>query len=299
MLNDFAKVNTFLTVVREKSFSKASAKLGISQPAVTQQMKFIEDYLEVQVVDRKKNGIRLTKEGQMLYNIAQKIERCVSNGEKELLKIMNKDVTFMFGASFIIGNYILPRFLNHLKENIHNDVSINVSVSHKTIEDLLDKKIDLALVENYIPDENIIYREWMEDEIVIFSNQKLPNRAKPEDLLSYKWVCRNPDSNTRMIFKENLDKANFPDCDQFDVTSEVTSATTIVQTVLHSDTNTSPTVSIVSRNAIDSLLKSGALFESRIGNNKMTRKLYIAYRKDRKHDAFIENVVDYLLKIKT
>ncbi|PLY08255.1 MAG: LysR family transcriptional regulator [Arcobacter sp.] len=299
MLNDFAKVNTFLTVVREKSFSKASAKLGISQPAVTQQMKFIEEYLEVQVVDRKKNGIRLTKEGQMLYNIAQKIERCVSNGEKELLKIMNKNVTFMFGASFIIGNYILPRFLNHLKENIHNDVSINVSVSHKTIEDLLDKKIDIALVENYIPEENIIYREWMEDEIVIFSNQKLPARAKPEDLLSYKWVCRNPDSNTRMIFKENLDKANFPDCDQFDVTSEVTSATTIVQTVLHSDTTTAPTVSIVSRNAIDSLLKSNALFESRIGNNRMTRKLYIAYRKDRKHDAFIENVVDYLLKIKT
>ncbi|WP_419763808.1 MAG: LysR substrate-binding domain-containing protein [Arcobacter sp.] len=299
MLNDFAKVNTFLTVVREKSFSKASAKLGISQPAVTQQMKFIEEYLEVQVVDRKKNGIRLTKEGQMLYNIAQKIERCVSNGEKELLKIMNKNVTFMFGASFIIGNYILPRFLNHLKENIHNDVSINVSVSHKTIEDLLDKKIDIALVENYIPEENIIYREWMEDEIVIFSNQKLPARAKPEDLLSYKWVCRNPDSNTRMIFKENLDKANFPDCDQFDVTSEVTSATTIVQTVLHSDTTQAPTVSIVSRNAIDSLLKSNALYESRIGNGRMTRKLYIAYRKDRKHDAFIENVVDYLLKIKT
>ena len=44
MLRDFAKLETFLTVVREKSFSKASAKLGISQPAVTQQMKFIEDY---------------------------------------------------------------------------------------------------------------------------------------------------------------------------------------------------------------------------------------------------------------
>jgi len=298
MLTDFAKLQTFLTVVREKSFSKASAKLGISQPAVTQQMRFIEDYLDVQVVDRKKNGIRLTKEGQMLYSIALKIEKCVTNGEKELLKIMNKDVTFIFGASFIIGNYILPRFLNNLKENINNEVSINVSVSHEAIEDLLDKKIDIALVENYVTNDDIIYREWMEDEIVIFSNQELPSKAKAEDLLSYKWVCRNPDSNTRLLFKENLDKANFPDCDTFDVTSEVTSATTIVQTVLHSDKSITPTVSIVSRNAIDSLLKSGALFESRISNQKMVRKLYIAYRKDRKHDAFIDNVVDYLLKIK-
>lgn len=298
MLKDFAKLETFLTVVREKSFSKASAKLGISQPAVTQQMKFIEEYLDVQIVDRKKNGIKLTKEGQILHAIALKIEKCVSGAEKELLKIMNKNVTFVFGASFIIGNYILPRFLNNLKENIHNDVSINVSVSHEAIEDLLDKKIDIALVENYVANEEIIYREWMEDEIVIFSNQKLPTKAKAEDLLSYKWVCRNPESNTRLLFKENLEKANYPDCDTFNVTSEVTSATTIVQTVLHSDKESIPTVSIVSRNAIESLLKSGALFESRINNQKMLRKLYIAYRKDRKHDAFIENVVDYLLKIK-
>ena len=70
MLKDFAKLMTFLTVVREKSFSKASAKLGISQPAVTQQIKFIEDYLDTRVVERKKNGIKLTKEGEDLFRIA-------------------------------------------------------------------------------------------------------------------------------------------------------------------------------------------------------------------------------------
>lgn len=298
MLTDFAKIETFLTVVREKSFSKASAKLGISQPAVTQQMKFIEDYLDTKVVDRKKNGIRLTKEGQMLFNIAQRIQKCVSGAEKDLLKIMNKDITFVFGASFIIGNYILPKFLNKLKSDIHNDVSIKVSDCENAISELLDKKIDIALVEKLIPDENVIYREWIEDEIVIFSNQKLPTRAKAKDLLAYKWVCRSQGSQTRSIFKESLEKANFPDCESFDITSEATSATTIVQTVLHASKDEEQTVSIVSRNAIDSLVKSGVLFESRIGSQKMVRKLYIAYRKDRKHDAFIENVVDYLIKIK-
>jgi len=85
MLSDFTKLETFITVVQEKSFSKASAKLGISQPAVTQQIKFIEDYLDVKVVDRKKNGIRLTKEGQELLNIAQKVNKCVNTAEKALL----------------------------------------------------------------------------------------------------------------------------------------------------------------------------------------------------------------------
>ena len=56
MLKDFTKLETFLTVVQEKSFSKASAKLGISQPAVTQQIKHIEEYLDTQIVERRKNS---------------------------------------------------------------------------------------------------------------------------------------------------------------------------------------------------------------------------------------------------
>jgi len=74
MLKDFAKLETFLTVIRERSFSKASAKLGISQPAVTQQIKFIEKYLDCKIIERKKNGVVLTKEGEDLYRIALRLE---------------------------------------------------------------------------------------------------------------------------------------------------------------------------------------------------------------------------------
>jgi len=192
MLSDFTKLNTFLTVVKEKSFSKASAKLGISQPAVTQQMRFLENYLGSSIVDRKKNGIRLTKEGEKLHQIAQKIEKVILNSEKELLKIINKDITFIFGASNAIGNYLLPTFLNDIKEKIDNDVSVTVSSSEIAIEQLLDKKVDMALIESPVFEDGIIYREWIEDEIVIFSNQKLPRRVKNDDLQSFKWVCRDP-----------------------------------------------------------------------------------------------------------
>lgn len=54
MLRDFTKLQTFIVVVQEKSFSKASAKLGISQPAVTQQIKFIEEYYNTKIIIRKK-----------------------------------------------------------------------------------------------------------------------------------------------------------------------------------------------------------------------------------------------------
>ncbi len=298
MLSDFTKLNTFLVVVKEKSFSKASAKLGISQPAVTQQMRFLEDYLGSSIVDRKKNGIRLTKEGEKLHQIAQKIEKVISSSEKELLKIINKDITFIFGASSAIGNYILPTFLNDIKEKIDNDVSVNVSSSAEAIEELKDKKVDMALIESPIFEDGVIYREWIEDEIVIFSNQKLPRRVKSEDLLSYKWVCRDINSHTRKVFKESLEATGMGECDSFNIISEASSPTAIVQTILHSSKTDTPTVSIVSEHAIEDLVKAGVLFETRLPNVKMKRKLYIGYLKERKHDPFIDNVISYLMSIK-
>ncbi|MEA3511964.1 MAG: LysR family transcriptional regulator [Campylobacterota bacterium] len=298
MLSDFTKLNTFLTVVKEKSFSKASAKLGISQPAVTQQMRFLENYLGSAIVDRKKNGIRLTKEGEKLFQVAQKIEKVILTSEKEILKIINKDITFIFGASNAIGNYILPTFLNDIKEKINNDVSVTVSSSAGAIEDLKDKKVDMALIESPIFEDGIIYREWIEDEIVIFSNQKIPRRVKDEDLQSYKWVCRDPNSHTRGVFKEALEASGFQDCETFNVVSEASTPTAIVQTVLHSSKEDTPTVSIVSAHAISDFVKGGILFESRLSEIKMKRKLYIAYLKERKHDAFIETVINYLMTVK-
>lgn len=295
MVSDFSKLHTFLIVVREKSFSKASAKLGISQPAVTQQIKFIEDYLDTKIVDRRKNGIRLTKEGEQLLNIALKLEKAVINAEKDILKIMDKDITFVFGASFVIGNYILPKFLNDVKAKINNDVSVKVAVSPNLIDQLKDKKIDMALIESPVFEDGVIYREWMEDEIVIFSNQKIPKRVKDENTLSYKWVCRNRDSHTRQLFKESLDAAGMADCDSFNMISESTSATAIIQTVLHSSKDDVPTCSIVSKNAIEDFVKAGILYEARLPSVQIKRKLYIAYLKERKHDAFIENVVNYLI----
>jgi DNA-binding transcriptional LysR family regulator len=298
MLSDFTKINTFLTVVKEKSFSKASSKLGISQPAVTQQMKFIEDYLEVKIIDRKKNGIRLTKEGEQFLLIAQRIKQTILGAEQDLLKIINKDITFILGASYVIGNYILPMFLNEIKEKINNDVSLNVSISQEIIEQLKDKKIDMALIESPVFEDGIIYREWLEDEIVIISNQKLPKRLKNEDLQSLTWVCRDRESHTRKLFKESLDSIGFNDCDTFNISSVASSPTTIVQTVIHSQKENSQTASIVSKHAVKDFVKSGILFESKLQHLSMKRKLYIAYLKERKHDPFIENVINYLNTIR-
>jgi len=297
MLKDFAKLQTFLMVIKERSFSKASAKLGISQPAVTQQIKFIEDYLDTKIVDRKKNGIVLTKEGEDLYRIAVRLEKSIASSEKELLKIINKEFTFVMGSSFSIGNYVLPNYLSDIKQRIDNEVFMNVDISSNIIEQLEDKKIDVALIESPIFKDGIIYREWVEDELVVFSNQVIKKQLTADDLLDFNWVCRNEDSHTRKLTAEVFEEIGVQ-CNNFNVIGVLASPTAIKESILHADKDSDrPLVSIMSRHVIKSELENGTLFEAKLKNHKISRNFYIAYLKDRKHDAFVDNVVNFLLSL--
>ncbi|MEA1955687.1 MAG: LysR family transcriptional regulator [Campylobacterota bacterium] len=297
MLKDFAKLQTFLMVIKEKSFSRASAKLGISQPAVTQQIKYMEEYLDTKIVERKKNGIILTKEGEDLFRIAKRLEKAIENSEKELLKIINKDFTFVVGASNAIGNYILPAHLGEIKKRIDNDVYINVGLSTEIIDQLEDKKIDIALIESPIFRDNIIYREWIDDELVLFSNQPIKKQLNSDDLYDFDWLCRDEDSHTRRITVDVFNEIGVQ-CKDFNVIGILSSPTAIKETILQSDANAKrPLVSIMSRHVIQDDIKSERLFEAKIKNHKIQRRFYIAYLKDKKHDAFIDNVINYLLSV--
>lgn len=299
MLKDFAKLHTFLTVIKEKSFSKASAKLGISQPAVTQQIKFIEEYLDTKIVERKKNGIKLTKEGEDLYRIAIRLEKAISSSEKELLKIINKEFTFILGASFAIGNYVVPPQMQNIKDKIDNEVYLRVGLSEEIIDQLEDKKIDIALIESPVFRDGIIYREWLEDELVIFSNQPIPKQLKREDMYKFDWICRDEDSHTRKLTSEVFEEIGV-ECSSFNVIGVVSSPTAIKESITHADpTSPRPTVSVMSRHVLAEDIAAGRLYEARVKNYRITRKFYVAYTKDRKHDAFVDNVVNYLLSIRS
>lgn len=296
MLKDFVKLETFLTVARERSFSKASAKLGISQPAVTQQIKFVEKYLGTKIIERKKNGIKLTAEGDELYKVASALEKSVHSAEKDILKIINKEITFRLAASFTIGNYVIPgECLNAMGEAIHNDITLTVENSDEIIEALKDRKIDVGLIESFIQDETMVYREWLEDELVIFSNAPIPKTLKTEDLYDYDWICREEGSHTKRIISDVFEEVGIS-CSNFNVLSEVSNTTAVLQTIKRSKKNEErPVVSIISRHAISDEVQKGELFEARLRGYNMMRKFYIVYSKENKHNAYVDNVVDYIM----
>jgi len=296
VLKDFVKLETFLTVARERSFSRASAKLGISQPAVTQQIKFIEKYLACKVIERKKNGIKLTNEGEELYKIATSLEKEIYSSEQDILKIINKEITFKLGASYTIGTYVIPgQCLNTIGEAINNDINLDIDLSDKIVEKIKDRKLDVGLIESPVMDNDLIYREWLEDELVVVSNVPIAKALKTEELYDFSWICRNEGSHTRRVVAEVFEELSVS-CKSFNVLSEVSNTTSVLQTLKKSERNPEkPVVSILSKYAVMDEIANGELFEARLRGYTMTRKFFIIYSKENKHNAYVDKVVNYIL----
>jgi len=296
VLKDFSKLETFLVVARERGFSKASHKLGVSQPAVTQQIKYLEQYLDTKLVERKKSGIKLTSAGEELYKVAVELESCINKAENQMLNIINKDITFNLGASFTIGNYILPgECLNAIKDAIGNDVKLTIEVSKTVVEKVKDRELDLGLIEAPVYDEDLVYRKWLDDELVLFSNTPLPRVVNIEDLYNFDWVCREEGSHTRKVIAEKFESLNIK-CKEFNIISEVNSSTALLNTIARSKQNLErPIVSIISKYSIEQEVANKKLFKSKIHGITMDRSFYIVYHKNNKNNPFITTAVDYIL----
>ena len=296
MIKSFSKLDTFLTVTRERSLSKASAKLGISQPATTQKIKAIETYLGCKAIERKHNGITLTSEGKELYKIAIRMEKEINIAEKSILKIINKKLTFKLGASYIIGTYIIPgNCLNAMSKVIDNDVNLSIDNSRAIEQKVKDGQLDIGLIESTSRDNDLIYREWLEDEFVLVSNVPIPKIVHTEDLYNFSWILRDESSHTRRVITEVFDELTVS-CNNFKVLSEVSNTIVLLQTIKKSEkVLNKPIVSVVSKYAIQDEVRNGELFEAKISGHTMKRKFYVVSSKENKHNAYVKSAVDYIL----
>jgi hypothetical protein len=131
--------------------------------------------------------------------------------------------------------------------------------------------------------------------MVVFSNTPLPKSLRPEDIYRFKWVCREEGSQTRKVVAETFEEIGI-DCNNLDVLSEVGNTTAVMQTIKRSKKNPdNPIVSIISRTAIADEVQKGELFEASIQGYRMLRHFYIVYHKENKHNAYVNNAVDYIL----
>lgn len=213
------------------------------------------------------------------------------------MKKKHKNEPFELAASYNIGSYILPgQTIEELNTSIESKIKVNICDCTEVIEGIKSDKFDLGLIELPLFDDELLYQEWIDDELVVCSNIELSKKIRKESLKDYKLICRREKSITRKVIGDFFEKFNIS-YESFKSLSEIDNITAAVQAVKWTRPNRkNPTITIVSKFVIEDKLKYNELFISRIGEEIMMNKHYIVYSKKRANDPTIQNVITQLMK---
>jgi len=193
----------FVAVAEAGSFSRAAESLWISQPAVSKGIRELEHQLDLTLIERGTGkGFRLTEAGASLLTHARGIfamERAALDDVRARVGVQRGSLTI--GASTTVASYWLPPYVAGFCAAYPSVVPrVTVGNTQWVCEQLLECRIDLALVEGRVDEERIEVSEWKADPlaIVVAANSALPRRAVTAQLLGEQnWILREPGSGTR------------------------------------------------------------------------------------------------------
>lgn len=141
------QLRTFLWVARLGGVRRASEQMNVSQPAVTARLQGLEDSLRVQLFERTTRGVQLTREGMLLQGYAEKIFFIQQEILQRVADKSGVEGLLRIGASETIAESWLPRFLKRLSETFPGlDLELTVDISLNLREDLLARKLDMAIL---------------------------------------------------------------------------------------------------------------------------------------------------------
>jgi len=203
--------------------------------------------------------------------------------------------TFRLGTSPTIGTLILPgEPLMKIGKRLDAMIKLTIEPCDKIVEGVKNKTYELGLIESPVFDDSLVYKEWMEDELVVCSLKQLPKNLDKEELSHYNLLCRKTSSPTRIFIDDFLRQIDLS-YETFYSLSEIDDASAAIQGIKWSKPNHEhPTIAIVSQLAIEEELKKTSLYQSRIKNKPMIRKFYLIYDKTATDNSYIEDIICYL-----
>lgn len=205
----------FYNVANTKSISKSAEELCISQPAVSWQIKNLENQIGCQLFTRTKKGVTLTKEGEILFTYVKKGIEAFANGESVLTNYKNLDVgTIRIGASTTVCRYCIMPYLEKFHKLYPNiDIQIVNTLTENLLTDLRNGNLDLLVLNmpmKEYKDLNIIKLMDVHDTFV--ANKDYYNltkgKIKINELKNYPLLIQKSPSNTRAYLDAYLKENN-------------------------------------------------------------------------------------------
>ncbi|CAN5386122.1 LysR family transcriptional regulator [soil metagenome] len=159
---DLECVASFLAVAACSGFREAARRTGLSQSAVSQQLKRLEQSLNVSLIERNHGGCRLTPEGKAFLPYAESLIRT-----RDRAQALFRKNSIAIGASSNVGIYLLQPYLKTYREHAGHDTQVVIGTNPDIADRLERLEIDVAVMEWWDQRPGFIAEIWRSEELVL------------------------------------------------------------------------------------------------------------------------------------
>ncbi len=296
---DIQHLKIFVSVYKNRGFSKASVELNLSQPTISEHIKNLEFELACKLFDRVSRTIIPTREAEIIYPGAMQIIEDLKKLKGEL-SLAGRDIKgqLILGASTIPSTYILPVIASEFKK-LNPEVSFEIIIedSRRITDMVLNHDLILGAVGAKMESGKINYLPFIEDEMILAAADIVIKKdiIGVKDLLNIPFVMREEGSGTLKTMKRFFNEKGI-DIRELNVVA-VLGSTDSVKQALKSGLG----ASILSKIAVQDELNCGTLREIKIRGLKMKRDFYLITHKKRTlpnpYNAFYKYLKDSKLHL--
>jgi DNA-binding transcriptional LysR family regulator len=273
---DTRQLAAFCAVVERKSFSQAAERLGVTQPAVSLQIRSLEQRLGRQLLDRSGRRVEPTEAGLRLYASAQRLLAL----EEHLLEELDADDegaitgTLDLGASTGPGGTVVPLLLCEFQEQ-HPDVRVRLIVSdtQTVVDRVAERELELGIVGAGRRHRGVAFEPFFRDEVVLAcpSDHQFGGKTiSLDDLKGEKLIVMQEGAGVRQVIEDELRKAGMRLRD-LDVRLELGLQESVRSAVLAGHG-----VAFISRLAIEADLATGRIATARVRGLDPVREIFLA-----------------------
>ena len=199
------RTETFLCAARLLNFTKAAAELGITQPAVSQHIRCLEEHYHTSLFCLKGKKVFLTPQGQHLYQSLTTIRNDELLLQKELSAIASQKKPIALGATMTVGEFMLPVPLSHfLHAHPNKRIRLTVDNTLKLLALLREGALDVAIIEGRFPKDEFDFLIWKKENFIPVCSGSHHFQTAPgviSDLYSETLLLRETGSGTREILE--------------------------------------------------------------------------------------------------
>ena len=286
------RLQVFHAVAKHLSFTKAAEALFMTQPAVTFQIRQLEEHFNTRLFDRAHGRISLTPAGQLALDYAERILSQSSELDTRL-KEMSGQVAgpLLIGASTTIAEFLLPQVLGEFKARYPAVVPrLFVANSEAVQGRIAERTLDLGFIEGDSHQPSLITDVCCDDELQVVCAPAHPlaklKSVAPKALMEHAYVSREPGSGTREVIDNYLQKAGVPP-DSLQVVMELGSPEALKGLVA-----TGLGFTIMSRAIAILEVRVGRLVQIPL-SPPLTRHLSVVYPKERFHSRLVNSFVEF------